>query len=37
MSEERTGFRLWAAAEPDLCAIVTADDRRISTVTCSPR
>ncbi|GGM28027.1 MULTISPECIES: AMP-binding protein [Micromonospora] len=30
MSEERTGFRLWAAAEPDLCAIVTADDRRIS-------
>ncbi|MFI7432357.1 AMP-binding protein [Micromonospora haikouensis] len=29
MSEERTGFRLWAAAEPDLCAIVTADDRRI--------
>ncbi|WP_238010520.1 AMP-binding protein [Dactylosporangium sp. AC04546] len=30
MSEDRTGFRLWAAAEPDLCAIVTADDRRIS-------
>ncbi|WP_433063551.1 AMP-binding protein [Dactylosporangium sp. CS-033363] len=30
MSEERTGFRLWAAAEPDLCAIVTADDRRIT-------
>ncbi|MFG2043489.1 AMP-binding protein [Dactylosporangium sp. NPDC048998] len=30
MSDERTGFRLWAAAEPDLCAIVTADDRRIS-------
>ncbi|GHJ16003.1 MULTISPECIES: AMP-binding protein [unclassified Micromonospora] len=30
MSEERTGFRLWATAEPDLCAIVTADDRRIS-------
>ncbi|WP_431973459.1 AMP-binding protein [Micromonospora haikouensis] len=30
MSEERTGFRLWAVAEPDLCAIVTADDRRIS-------
>ncbi|MFC8848830.1 MULTISPECIES: AMP-binding protein [unclassified Micromonospora] len=30
MSEERTGFRRWAAAEPDLCAIVTADDRRIS-------
>ncbi|MFF5225689.1 AMP-binding protein [Dactylosporangium sp. NPDC000521] len=30
MTEDRTGFRLWAAAEPDLCAIVTADDRRIS-------
>ncbi|MFY1585108.1 AMP-binding protein [Micromonospora sp. WMMD734] len=30
MSDERTGFRLWAAAEPELCAIVTADDRRIS-------
>ncbi|WFE20573.1 AMP-binding protein [Solwaraspora sp. WMMD937] len=30
MSDERTGFRLWAAAEPDLCAIVTADDRQIS-------
>jgi long-chain acyl-CoA synthetase len=31
MSEApRTGFRLWAAAEPDLCALVTADDRRIS-------
>ncbi|WP_433528400.1 AMP-binding protein [Micromonospora sp. CA-263727] len=30
MSEERTGFRLWAAAEPDLCAIVTPDDGRIS-------
>ncbi|WP_326553848.1 AMP-binding protein [Micromonospora sp. NBC_01813] len=30
MSDERTGFRLWAGAEPDLCAIVTADDERIS-------
>ncbi|MGV9980847.1 AMP-binding protein [Micromonospora wenchangensis] len=30
MSQERTGFRLWAAAEPELCAIVTADNRRIS-------
>nr|BFE57702.1 acyl-CoA synthetase [Dactylosporangium thailandense] len=30
MSDERTGFRLWAAAEPDLCAIVAADDRRIT-------
>ncbi|WP_327004597.1 AMP-binding protein [Dactylosporangium sp. NBC_01737] len=30
MTEDRTGFRLWAAAEPDLCAIVTADDRQIT-------
>jgi long-chain acyl-CoA synthetase len=30
MGEPRTGFRLWAAAEPDLCALVTADDRKIS-------
>ncbi|GAA1030116.1 fatty-acid--CoA ligase FadD4 [Virgisporangium ochraceum] len=30
MSEPRTGFRLWAAAEPELTAIITADDRRIS-------
>ncbi|MGW0506607.1 AMP-binding protein [Micromonospora sp. NPDC003241] len=30
MSEERTGFRLWATAAPDLCAVVTPDDRRIS-------
>lgn len=30
MGDERTGFRLWAAAEPQLCAVVTADDRQIS-------
>lgn len=30
MSEPRTGFRLWAAAEPDLTAIIAADDRKIT-------
>ncbi|MBM7517476.1 AMP-binding protein [Nocardioides nitrophenolicus] len=27
---EQVGFRLWAASDPDQCAIVTADDERIS-------
>ena len=30
MSDEKVGFRLWAASDPDLCAIVAADNRRIS-------
>ncbi|RNL61959.1 acyl-CoA synthetase [Nocardioides marmoriginsengisoli] len=30
MSEEQTGFRLWAASDPDLCAIVAADNQQLT-------
>lgn len=28
MSEEQVGFRLWAASNPELCALIDADDQR---------
>ncbi|OLT31648.1 hypothetical protein BJF79_00065 [Actinomadura sp. CNU-125] len=28
--QEQIGFRLWAVSDPDLCAIITADDARIT-------
>ncbi|WP_165966568.1 AMP-binding protein [Actinomadura sp. 7K507] len=29
-TREQVGFRLWAVSDPDLCAIITADDERIA-------
>lgn len=30
MSEEQVGFRLWAASNPELCAIIDAKDQRLT-------
>ena len=30
MSEDQTGFRLWAASDPELCAIVAADNQTLT-------
>ncbi|MGI5200688.1 AMP-binding protein [Spirillospora sp. CA-108201] len=29
-TQEQVGFRLWAVSDPDLCAIITADDERVT-------
>ncbi|WP_286990001.1 AMP-binding protein [Thermomonospora sp. CIF 1] len=29
-TQEQIGFRLWAVSDPELCAIITADDERIT-------
>ncbi|MBO2447796.1 AMP-binding protein [Actinomadura barringtoniae] len=29
-TQEQVGFRLWAVSDPDLCAIITAEDERIT-------